>query len=313
MAPVATEVRSRAGRPKGGKNRDKQPVLHAARLILDSEPKAITLRRLFYKLISAGVVENTPKNYEWVGNIVNDTRWEGIISFDSIVDGIRTPLRTSAWKGLKDFSATAVRSYRRDKWEGQDNYIELWVKKAAVVTLLTDVCHQHQVIMRPLHGFNSLTSVHETATELQDIHKNITIFYLGDHDVAGYRIELDAQNRLHRMFEEVLGTRRREALEFIRLGIGVEDLDNPNFEIYPMEVEDENGNGKGGDKDRKARAAFIAKYGNAAAEVDGLPTEEMERRVREAFERSIDWEAWGSIEDEESIEKARLVADLSKY
>ena len=165
-------------------------------------------------------------------------------------------------------------------------------------TLLEDVCEENHVVLRPLQGFNSFTATHQTAKDLLDIHKNITIFYLGDHDVHGYEIERDARERLFKMFDLLGNPAHQHAVEFKpRLGILPEDIGK--YGIVPLDVKwlDKDGaeTGKGGAKFKAKRDAFIKKYGNEAAEVDGLPAEELIQRVRDAIDDEScidDRDAW---------------------
>jgi hypothetical protein len=133
--------------------------------------------------------------------------------------------------------------------------------------------------------------MHQTAKDLLDIHENITIFYFGDHDPHGYEIERDAQERLFEMFDLLGNPTKRHAVDFRpRLGILPEDIGK--FGILPLDVEELE---KGGDNFKAKRDAFVEKYGNEAAEVDGLPAEELIQRLQDAIDDEScidDRDAW---------------------
>ena len=169
------------------------------------------------------------------------------------------------------------------------------------------MCSENHVTLRPLHGFNSFTAIHETANDLLPIHKNITIFYLGDHDPHGYAIEEDVKDRLHRMFGLLEHSAKKYSIDFRpRLGLLPEDIGK--FGILPLDVEALE---KGGKNFKVKRDEFIAKYGNAAAEVDGLPTEVMIDRVQAAFDTCVeDREAWDKVDELTAIDRQEIQARL---
>ena len=82
------------------------------------------------------------------------------------------------------------------------------------------------------------------------------------------------------MFDLLGNPAKRYAIEFHpRLGILQTDIGK--FGILPLDVEDDE---KGGTNFKPKRDAFIARYGNEAAEVDGLPAEELIQRVQDAID-----------------------------
>lgn len=271
-------------------------IIDTAVTILNESVFPLTIRRLYYELISKGVIENNAKSYTSMVTKLTDARWDGDIPLsllDKIIDGGRVPLRVQSWTNIASFAKPAANAYQRDRWKDQDAYVELWVEKQAIVSLLEDVCNENHIVLRPLHGFNSFTAIHQTAKDLLNIHKNITIFYFGDHDPHGYEIETDARARLFRMFDLLGSPAKRHAVEFApRLGIRAEDIGT--FGILPLDVEELE---KGGDNFKAKRDAFITKYGNKAAEVDGLPAEALIQRVQNAINNGAyisDKKSWDS-------------------
>ena len=74
------------------------------------------------------------------------------------------------------------------------------------------------------------------------------------------------------------------------MGILPEDIGK--FGILPLDVEELE---KGGDNFKAKRDAFVEKYGNEAAEVDGLPAEELIQRLQDAIDDEScidDRDAW---------------------
>ncbi|MGC2184227.1 MAG: hypothetical protein WA637_13175, partial [Terriglobales bacterium] len=177
-----------------GKGKETVEMIKTVRDILAASHYPLTLRRLYYELISKGVIDNSAKSYSALITKMTAARWDGDIPvtlLDKIVDGGRKPRRVPTWRSIEDYAASAAYFYETDRWDDQSAYVELWVEKEAVVSILADTCEKNQIVFRPLHGFNSFTAVHQTAKDLLEVHKNITIFYLGDHDTHGYPTDED--------------------------------------------------------------------------------------------------------------------------
>jgi hypothetical protein len=57
---------------------------------------------------------------------------EYLISPDWILDELREAERVSLWTDAQEYMATVKRAYRRDYWQTQPHYVELWSEKATV-------------------------------------------------------------------------------------------------------------------------------------------------------------------------------------
>src|SRR3990172_4936749 len=74
----------------------------AAIEILEAE-RPMTLRQLFYRLVSAGHIRNKPTEYSRLGSLLTRLREVGDIPRTWLVDHTRTSLKPSSWSGLADF------------------------------------------------------------------------------------------------------------------------------------------------------------------------------------------------------------------
>ena len=107
--------------------------------ILTESKYSLTMRRLYYELISKGVIKNSAESYTSLINKLTDAREDGDIPrhlLGKIIEGGRRPRRVSSWKSIADYASLAAGIYQRDRWENQASYVELWVEKDAVVSLL---------------------------------------------------------------------------------------------------------------------------------------------------------------------------------
>lgn len=256
-------------------------LINAALAILE-EQHPMTIRQLFYRLVSVGEVENNKKHYQMVIRIMTTARMDGRCRFEYIVDRSRPEYKSNVWDDAADYARTVMYGYRKDYWTLQPHHIELWVEKDAIVGSIDEVTKELGVIIRVGRGFVSTTKIHDIAKHFSSMNKPITAFYLGDHDPSGVCIERDLQERL-----------RASGVDFTlwRLAIHAEDIEK--FNLPPLTI-----------KESDSRSTeFRRVYGNDCVELDALPPDELRRRIRNAFESCIDMEIWQrSI----SVEKAEF-------
>lgn len=94
-----------------------------------SQGYELTLRQTYYQLVARGYIPNNERSYKNIGNLINDGRLAGLIDWHSITDRTRNLRRNSHWTTPSSVIESAMYSYMLDKWEGQPNYVEVWVEK----------------------------------------------------------------------------------------------------------------------------------------------------------------------------------------
>jgi hypothetical protein len=115
----------------------------------------LTLRQLYYQLVSKNVVPNTEKSYKALGNLVSDGRLAGLIDWDAIEDRNREPVIWAEYENVQELVEETQYRYRLPRWEGQDNYVELWVEKAALAGVLRPLASKYHVTLMVNRGYSS--------------------------------------------------------------------------------------------------------------------------------------------------------------
>jgi hypothetical protein len=123
----------------------------------------LTLRQLYYQLVSRNVVPNTEKSYKALGNLVSDGRLAGLIDWDAIEDRNREPVIWAEYANVQELVEETQYRYRLPRWEGQDNYVELWVEKAALAGVLRPLASKYHVTMMVNRGYSSQSAMYESA------------------------------------------------------------------------------------------------------------------------------------------------------
>jgi hypothetical protein len=245
-------------------------LVEKAKRILSAE-QPMTIRQLFYRLVSVQALENSIHDYKKLSRVMTDAREGGQVPFEWIVDRSRPTYAPSVFDDIKDGLIALRRCYRKDYWEDQFAHVEIWTEKDAIIGSIEPVTDELGVTVRVSRGFTSTTRVYEIASAFTRILKPIFVFYLGDHDPSGRAIELDLYQRI-----------ASYGSDFEMERLAVRDIDINAFNLPPLRIKS---------SDTRA-AAFRRKFGNRCVELDALPPEELRLRVRQAIERHIEGEAW---------------------
>lgn len=267
--------------------------------------RPMTLRQLYYRLVSAGQLKNMQTEYKRLGNVMTRLREERVIPRTWIVDHVRTRLKPSSWSGLSDFSETVRDCYRKDFWANLPHHVEVFVEKDAVAGTIQPVTEEFDIGLQVCRGYSSVSFAGEIADQWSHIKKPIFAYYLGDYDPSGFDIERDLCEKLERYSgrwcENVIACASPHT--FVWQRIGVTDDDFAGFGLIELPVKK---------TDRRAKG-FISQHGDACAEIDALPPTELRRRVREAIESHIDGDQWNRLQSVEEAERDTLDTYLANW
>jgi hypothetical protein len=246
----------------------------------------MTIRQLFYRLVSRGLIPNDRKHYQLTSRVMTKSRDDGRCSFDAIVDRSRPSYSPNVFDDADEYANTVQRSYRKDYWATQPNHVEIWVEKDAIIGSIEPTTDELGVTIRVGRGFLSTTKAHEIATRFASVDKPITVFYLGDHDPSGHDIERDLYARI----------RSYGSGDFNMQRLAIHKADIAQFNLPPLRI-----------KDSDARAVkFRAQHGEDCVELDALPPDELRRRIKEAVELLQDRTLWDRAVMVEKVELASI-------
>ena len=257
-----------------------------------SAEQPMTIRQLFYRLVSVQALENNVRDYKKLSRVMTDARESAQVPFEWIVDRSRPTYTPNVFNDLKD-GLTALRNcYRKDYWQDQPAHVETWTEKDAIIGSIEPVTDEMGVTVRVSRGFTSTTRVHEIASVFAGISKPIFVYYLGDHDPSGRAIELDLYDRISSYGPD---------FQMARLAIREEDIDD--FNLPPLRIKT---------SDTRA-AAFRRAFGNRCVELDALPPEELRWRVRRAIDRHIEKRAWDRALAVEQAEQESIASIVTRW
>lgn len=211
----------------------------------------LTLRQAYYQLVARGYIPNNERSYKNIGNLINDGRLAGLIDWYAITDRTRNLRGNSHWDTPAEVIESAKYSYRLDKWEGQPNYVEVWVEKDALVDVVGQACRPLDVPFFSCRGYTSQSEMWAAAQRFirRDDREQRIIIHLGDHDPSGIDMTRDIQERLEMFGADVMVK---------RVALTMEQIDFYTPPPNPAKLTDSRCWG------------YIQKFGNESWELDAL-------------------------------------------
>jgi hypothetical protein len=249
----------------------------------------MTVRQVYYQLVSRQVIENNRGQYQAVSDALVYARQEEIIPWGWIEDRLRRPREVTMWEDLADFAETVRHAYRRDVWATQPALVEAWLEKDALSGIFEDVLAPYGVTLHVGRGFDGWDSIHNAAMRYLDWGGPVTILYFGDFDHSGLDMVRSLRERI-----EFFPT----SPEIIKCALTQEDVERYHLPPDLTKPTD------------TRSAAFVAKYGDMAVELDALPIDVLRDRLLSEVEARLDLDAWRAIRERETEEQGRIAALL---
>ncbi len=272
-----------------GRHARTQTILEAAVAVVTESEAAMTLRQVYYQLVSRQVIENNRSQYQAVSKLLVRARQDGTIPWDWIEDRLRQPRGVSMWTGLPDFAESVKHAYRRDVWGTQPGYVEVWLEKDALSGIFEDVLRRYGVTLNVGRGYDGWDSIHNAAERFRG-GDHATILYFGDFDPSGEDMVRSLRERLAHF-----GC----GPELIKCALTYEDVQR--FRLPPDFTKQTD----------SRRAAFVAKYGDVSVELDALPAGVLRGRLIEEVEARLDLDALEAVRATETTEREQLVSALA--
>lgn len=263
-------------------------IIEIAREVLAGQ-NPMTVRQVYYRLVSRHVIENNRGQYQAVSNALVDARKEGLIPWDWIEDRLRRPRGVSMWGGLADFAETARAAYRRNVWDSQPGYVECWLEKDALSGIFEDVLTDYGVTLNVGRGYDGWDSIRNAAGRFQE-RDRVTVLYFGDLDPSGEDMVRSLRERLG-----FFGC----APELVKCALIADDVTRYNLPPDFTKHTD------------TRRAAFVEKFGDVAVELDALPVEVLRDRLIREVESRMDLDALAAVRELEKRERQTIADTLA--
>jgi len=255
---------------------------------------ALTLRQLYYQLVTDNTITNEERSYKRLGAILSDARLAGLVDWDAIEDRVRVPKKAPDWDSVAELVESAVQQYRLPRWRGQDHYVELWVEKDAIANILVPITRRYHITLMVNRGYSSQSAMYDSANRFkaeQDA-KSCVLLYLGDLDPSGEDMVRDIDDRLHMFGAEV---------DVEKIALTMAQVKRYRPPPNPAKRTD------------SRAASYIERFGNSSWEVDALPPNVLTKLVEQSIDKYVNHTLMDAIKAEEDQHRAILrkaVADL---
>ena len=252
------------------------------------EGYTLTLRQLYYQLVSRDIIPNEQKQYAKLSTLLVKGRMAGFVDWDAIEDRIRVPHLPYSVDDIEDAIRDTIDQYRLNRQEGQEVYIELWVEKDALSGVLKRVTEKYHINLMVNRGYSSCSAMHDAYNRLKRQEregKETYILYLGDHDPSGLDMIRDIKERL-----EEFGVNPTVK----QIGLTMKQIKKYNPPNNPAKITD-------------PRAKwYLQEHGNKSWEVDALNPQVLNKLAEDNIKKLIDMDLFNQQIEKEEQDKNKL-------
>jgi len=280
---------SKVYRPRSIKSRRTQDqlkeILQASRDILKEESEQITIRHLFYRLVSKKLLAKEEREYKKLGSYLMKWRRSGEIPWSAFADNTRWYYGNVGYSGIEAALINTRETYRRNLWATQDAFVEIWCEKDAIASILLSEAGSFGVQVFPLRGFTSGSALHNAADSFKaqiKAGKTVYIYYFGDHDPSGMEIDRSAVRNL----KEDHGV----TVSFERIAVTSEQIETYKLPTRPAKLTD----------------SRSKRFKGESVEIDAMSMGALRNMVCWCITQHIDEDEWEAQELIEKQERALL-------
>lgn len=291
----------------------------------------LTLRQLYYQLVSRDYIPNDSKEYAKLSKILKEGRMGGIVDWNAIEDRLRKPSTPSSWDSPEDILDGCIKQYALPRMRGQINYVEVFVEKDALSGVLKRVTQKYHIPISVNRGYSSASAVFDMFNRFKDGLKDamenyqtgdpvplMVALYLGDFDPSGKDMIRDIEERMMeffigsqfygRIYDQYLDSEEYEGENFEQY---FQTWFLTHFRIVPVALTEQQikqyNPPRNPAKITDPRAKeFIKKYGQYSWEVDALRPDVLNSLLDAAILDYIDIEKYNEVLAEEKHDIERL-------
>lgn len=284
---ASTKKRVSKSRLTNTKNRrSRSQILELRRKLhaIVAAQRPMTVRQVAYQASVNGLIaknENEFKNT--VGRLLVKMRKDGQLPFSWITDNTRYMRKPNTWTGLDSLLDSTAQLYRRDLWESQDCYVEIWCEKDALSGVLYPVTREFDVPLMITRGYPSLTYIHSAAEQIAAEGKPAFIYYFGDYDPSGLDIAVKVETGLRKYAPQA-------DITFERVAVTQEQIERWNLPSRPTKS-----------TDSRAKS-----FKGRSVELDAITPEDLRQLVRNCIEQHIDADTLARTKRVEELERDTL-------
>jgi hypothetical protein len=290
----------------------------------------MTLRQLYYQLVTRNIIRNEEKQYKRLSSILSDARLMGLLDWSAIEDRIRRPQVPLEFKDLDHRIQVALDNYRLPRWADQPRYCELWVEKDALSGVLAPLASEYHVNLMVNRGYSSQSAMYDASKRFLEAafgedkvpYVSLEDYFQRMEDPADKKkgkgcteIFLLDRDKLPKQKKELyllyLGDHDPSGEDMVRdieerLGMFGCELVVKKLALTMDQVEEHKPPPNPAKMTDPRAAEYVDKHGATSWEVDALPPDVLDDTIRQELDEIVDRELMDAVVEQEEKDKALL-------
>jgi hypothetical protein len=248
------------------------------------EHQPVTCRQAFYLCVTAGLIDKAESEYKnTVCRLLAKMRRAERLPYDWVADSTRWQRKPPTYSSMESALEQTANYYRRDLWDRQEHYVEVWIEKDALAGVLYPITAQWHVPLMVSKGFSSLTYLYEAAEAIRAADKPTYLYYFGDRDPSGVHIDRAIERDLRNFAPDA-------EIHFERVAVTKEQIKKYKLPTRPTKKTD----------------SRCKTFKGRSVEVDAIPPAILKQLVNDCIVQHIDGEALERLQTVERAEREVL-------
>lgn len=254
----------------------------------------LTLRQLYYQFVRRNWIENKEAAYKKLGRLVTQARESGRMDWEAIEDRGRRCTEPYSYEDPHSALAQLPDQIVVDRWAQQATYLEVWVEKQALESVIARPCERLQAPFMACKGYLSASEAWRAGrrfrAQARAHGKRCVLIHLADHDPSGLNMTADNRERV-RLFAE------SEDIDVRRIALNMDQVEEYRPPPNPAKETD------------SRFSDYSDRYGENSWELDALEPAMLDRLISATIEEYIDPDLWAEAEQRE-LELRQLLEKL---
>ncbi|MEP3248062.1 MAG: hypothetical protein ABJN40_05915 [Sneathiella sp.] len=248
-------------------------------LLDNADIRPLTLRQIFYMLVTGYGYDKTEKAYKQLCEAMNMARRARRVDMDDIRDDGLTKDVNPGWQSRESFLRAVLHwteDFKLDRQLAQEIRTYVWCEAGGMVPQLASAMEEFDIPVLSSGGFDSVTTKHNFAKEISDSGGKTMILHLGDHDPSGVHMFGSLDEDLQAFVRSYGGD-----VELRRIAVTPEQVEEMNLPTAPPKTTDNRS------------------FSGLTTQCEAIPPRELRRIVTDEVLRFIDLEALQDTKNEE--------------
>ena len=258
------------------------PVIERAAAIVRSYRTAVTLRQVFYRLVSEEAIPNTENAYKRLSRLTARARRAG--TFPPLADATREIWHNSGWTSPQHAIRDLADQYRRPRDEHQRWQLWIAYEKRTLTAQVRDWFGDYGPRFVALAGYESETLDRQITTNVQQDGRPAVVVYAGDLDPSGEDIWRSFLKHTGRLWHQTQ-----------RVAVTWEQVETHQLPVLPDKT-----------TDSRARTFTKTRGQLAQIEVEALDPNTLHNIYTQAISPYIDLTTWNQVIQAEQADRQTL-------